>query len=537
MNLLDRVCTGAWAIRPEALEVIIALADRQDVPAGMIRDAMHHRAPRDPAEMQTHAVSASRGTPIEGASVAYRRGSVAVLPITGPIVRYGNLFTSVSGGATSVQAIGLDLNLALADPDVKAIMLHVDSPGGESNGIAELSDMIFAARGRKAIVSYVSDLGASAGYWLASAASEIAIAQTAALGSIGVVAAVQDPEKHDTGEIEFVSSVSPHKRLDPRTKVGKAQIQALVDTLGDIFVGAVARNRGVTAETVTNDFGQGGLLVGQDAVRAGLADRLGSFEGVLADLAGSPTADVTQPPAHRPAAASTPPVVAIAATTEPVQEPEMGLRERILELAASLDPVNGSADLEASIVSQNLHATTGGTSQTPPPPTVTTHGTSPTTPPPAQPDVNADALRVRLAAAEAENQRLRLHGITDAATRYAQDMLREGRAMPSEEDAITGLYIRAALDDMYTPVSEGPSRVALVQASYAARQARTQLLAELTDDAVLRALHDRATAPRRSADGEPPSDDRTRQLLEMTPLGRRHLDQVNGHAINGQGGR
>jgi ClpP class serine protease len=167
---------------------------------------------------------------------------------------------------------------------VKGIILAIDSPGGEVNGTSEFAQMVYDARGKKPIVAYVSDLGCSAAYWIASAADEIVVADTARVGSIGVISAVPDPNAASAREIQFVSSQSPMKRPDPTTKDGKAEIQRTVDALGEIFVGTVARNRGVSADTVLSDFGRGGVYVGQAAVDAGLADGVGSYESVLADM-------------------------------------------------------------------------------------------------------------------------------------------------------------------------------------------------------------------------------------------------------------
>jgi ClpP class serine protease len=144
--------------------------------------------------------------------------------------------------------------------------------------VAEVAAMIRAGTARKPIVAYVRDLGASAAYWLASAADEVAVASTALVGSIGVIGTVADPTKQSSRSIEFVSSQSPHKRPDPTTQAGGARIQARVDDLAAIFIADVARYRGVTPETVAADFGQGDVLIGQAAVDAGLADRVGSFE-------------------------------------------------------------------------------------------------------------------------------------------------------------------------------------------------------------------------------------------------------------------
>lgn len=200
------------------------------------------------------------------------------------------------------------------------------------------------------------------------------------------------------------------------------------------------------------------------------------------------------------------------------------MRERFMAWLDGLDAPNASADQEAQIVSEHLTDEKRVVNTLP--------VASPQPPPPAAQPLRAaddDALRVRLAAVEAENQRLRLTGITETATRYAQDLFRDGRAMPSEQTAITAAYIRAALDDMYTPVSDGPTRVALIQASYAARESRRQILGELVGDDVLTLLHDKARGPKRSAEGDVPTAERTDELLGMTSLGRRTIEARNGN--------
>ena len=83
--------------------------------------------------------------------------------------------------------------------------------------------------------------------------------------------------KHLIKEVKIISSVSPLKNSD-------SELQSLVDSLGQIFVENVAKNRSTTVENVKENFGQGGLFVGKDAVAAGLADRVGTFEDVLASF-------------------------------------------------------------------------------------------------------------------------------------------------------------------------------------------------------------------------------------------------------------
>lgn len=269
MRALDAALSAAWAMEEAALRGLLEIAARENA-------------------VTPEALEAYRAQWLERGEHARVRDGVAILDVRGPLFKRANLFAAMSG-ATSYEILRRDLAAALDDPDVGAILLHVDSPGGEALGTAELAEAIFAARGRKPIVAYIGGLGASAAYWIASAADEVVVDATAIVGSIGVKMAVRDrraaDEKAGVRTIEFVSSQSPAKVDDPATDEGRARIQKTIDALAEVFVGAVARNRGVDRETVLEKFGQGGTEVGQAAVDAGLADRLGSFEAVFGELA------------------------------------------------------------------------------------------------------------------------------------------------------------------------------------------------------------------------------------------------------------
>jgi signal peptide peptidase SppA len=207
-------------------------------------------------------------------------GKIAVVSLIGPVTQYEGICDWMFGGC-SLEAFMADMDAAYWDPEVTGIVMLVDSPGGEVNGIADAADRIRAMAATKPIVAFVAADGCSAAYWLPSAATRIVASQTAFLGSIGVVMTYCDDSKADEMSglryIEFVSSVAPDKRPDLGTDAGKAQIQAVVDQYGEIFVNAVAGFRGVTPEKVKKDFGQGGVLMGATAVEAGLADQIGTL--------------------------------------------------------------------------------------------------------------------------------------------------------------------------------------------------------------------------------------------------------------------
>lgn len=218
------------------------------------------------------------------------RDGVAILNVEGPLFKKANLFVEFCG-ATSYEILRRDLQVALDDPSISAILLNVDSPGGEANGCDELAAAIYDARGKKPITAYVSGMAASGGYWIASAADRVVISELAVLGSIGVVLGVEDrssaDERRGVRKVEIVSSQSPGKRPDVNTEEGRTQIQTMVDDLAEVFVSAVAKHRGVSSEDVISKFGAGGVKVGAKAVASGMADEVGQFEAVLASLSPS----------------------------------------------------------------------------------------------------------------------------------------------------------------------------------------------------------------------------------------------------------
>jgi ClpP class serine protease len=203
-------------------------------------------------------------------------------------------FTQISG-AVSTEVLATDIQAAIDNPAVRAIVLDVDSPGGAAAGINELANVIFESRGKKPIVARVGGTGASAAYWLGAAADRLYVDATGLVGSIGVVATFLDSSKRDEAsgvrQVEIVSSQSPDKRLDVVTEDGRAKVQATVDSLAQVFIDRVATFRGVTSRHVIENFGRGGLVVGAAAVAAGMADALGSLESVIASSASmSPSA-------------------------------------------------------------------------------------------------------------------------------------------------------------------------------------------------------------------------------------------------------
>jgi signal peptide peptidase SppA len=293
-RLLNSALASPWFVKRDWLQEFAGLAEEarlrgDDLTAAELRDRLRSAlATLSPAQEAPEAITFDYGTPLGEGLRATVRDGVAIIPVMGPLYHYASEFDEVCG-CSSYQQIARDTQAALDSAEVGALLFEADSPGGEVAGCGELAQIIYAAREVKPTKSYISDLGCSAGYYLASAAGEVVLARAAITGSIGVVMSFIDTSERDAKSgvrrFEILSSQSPKKRADPGTEDGRAQLQEMLDDLAQVFVEDVARFRGVSVEKVLSDFGQGGVMVGGRAVDAGLADRLGSFENVLAELA------------------------------------------------------------------------------------------------------------------------------------------------------------------------------------------------------------------------------------------------------------
>jgi len=146
-----------WLAEPAALRRIAAQVLRVvGCPTG--RDlATHRRELLDDAK-QTAAKA-----------VRAAKGRIGVIPVYGPVdQRYTSQIEKAGG--TPLEYVSAAFDTLMADPAITAIVLDVDSPGGSSYGVEELSDKIFAGRGAKKIYAVANSMACSAAYWIASAA-------------------------------------------------------------------------------------------------------------------------------------------------------------------------------------------------------------------------------------------------------------------------------------------------------------------------------------------------------------------------------
>lgn len=222
-------------------------------------------------------------------SAARNPGSIAVLPLFGVVSQRMNLMTDTSGG-TSTEAFGAGFRQAVSDPNVKAIVLDVDSPGGGVFGVDELSREIYESRKQKKVVAVANSLAASAAYWIGSAADEFVVTPGGEVGSIGVFAAHTDFSQYEEkmGVKTTLISAGKYKvegnELEPLSDEARTAIQSRVDEYYGMFVKALARNRGVSQQEVRNGYGEGRVVGAQAALKLGMVDRIATLDETLERL-------------------------------------------------------------------------------------------------------------------------------------------------------------------------------------------------------------------------------------------------------------
>ena len=212
--------------------------------------------------------------------VDYREDGIAVIHVDGALA-HRNTIESYWYDQDTYESISDAFDEALNDLGVKGIVFELNSPGGVVNGVSDLAAKIAAHRGEKpyGIVAHSSGEMCSAAYWIGSACEQIYASDNASLGSIGVLCVFRKSEGENLTVIR--STLSPNKAPTPDTAAGRSQIEKELDSLAKVFISTVAQNRGVDVETVMNNFGQGDVFVGADAVTAGLADQVMTLDEVF----------------------------------------------------------------------------------------------------------------------------------------------------------------------------------------------------------------------------------------------------------------
>jgi signal peptide peptidase SppA len=200
---------------------------------------------------------------------------VTIIRVQGTLVNKLGCLQPYSG-MSGYDGIRANLMAALSDDAVRGIMFDIDSPGGEVSGCFDLADTIYQARGIKPMWSVLNDAAYSAAYAIASATDRITVPRTGGTGSVGVICMHCDMSKAIERAgiavtlIQYGARKSDGTETAPLSDTALARFQADVDTMGDLFVETVARNRGLAASKVRET--EAGTYLGARGVGVGFAN-------------------------------------------------------------------------------------------------------------------------------------------------------------------------------------------------------------------------------------------------------------------------
>ncbi|MBC8722125.1 S49 family peptidase [Paraburkholderia sp. 31.1] len=276
-HLATRLFNVPLAIAPGKIEIIMAaLADRFGLA----------RLLRPNGQLLAFDGDYEAGEPADDRAYEVIQG-IAVIPVQGTLVQKLGTLHPYSG-MTGYDGIRANLATALADDSVRAIVLDIDSPGGEVAGCFDLTDAIYGARGIKPLYAILTECAFSAAYALASACDRVIVPRTGGTGSVGVIVAHVDFSKALTDAGLTVTLITYGERkadgseYRPLSDEAYARIKADVDSVGELFVATVARNRGLTVAQVRDT--QAATFLGAGSVDTGFADAVMSPDAAFLAL-------------------------------------------------------------------------------------------------------------------------------------------------------------------------------------------------------------------------------------------------------------
>jgi protease IV len=202
------------------------------------------------------------------------------------ITMRGVISSSLPGnvGDSMVDDMRLALEQARDDDNIRAVVLEIDSPGGEVTASDVIYNAVVKTRSRKPVVVYMDSLAASGGYYVACGGKYLMANETTITGSIGVIIQTLNYEQlfNKIGLSSIVFKSGKFKDMlngaRPITPEEREYVQSFVMSTYDKFLGIVAKERNLPADTLRNTIADGRILSGRDAQTNKLIDGLGQIE-------------------------------------------------------------------------------------------------------------------------------------------------------------------------------------------------------------------------------------------------------------------
>jgi len=237
--------------------------------------------------------------------ILLQRGARATTDKIAVITMRGLISSSLPGTVTDsmVDDMRAALQQARDDSRVKAIVLEIDSPGGEVTASDAIYSALVKVRARKPVVVYMDSLAASGGYYVSCGGKFLMASDTTITGSIGVIIQTLNYEQlfNKVGLASVVFKSGKFKDMlngaRPITPEERELVQSFIMKTYDKFLGIVAKERNLPADLLRNTIADGRILSGKDAFEHKLIDGLGELEdafGKAKELGNAPDAKVVK---------------------------------------------------------------------------------------------------------------------------------------------------------------------------------------------------------------------------------------------------
>jgi protease IV len=222
--------------------------------------------------------------------ILLQRGTRGTTDEIAVITMRGLISSSLPGSVTDsmVDDMRVALQQARDDDRVKAIVLEIDSPGGEVTASDAIYSALVKARAKKPVVIYMDSLAASGGYYVSCGGKFLMASETTITGSIGVIIQTLNYEQlfNKVGLASVVFKSGRFKDMlngaRPITPEERELVQSFIMKTYDKFLGIVAKERNLPADLLRNTIADGRILSGKDAFDSKLIDGLGEFEDAFA---------------------------------------------------------------------------------------------------------------------------------------------------------------------------------------------------------------------------------------------------------------
>lgn len=276
---MSAILRHQWLISPvyaqQHLGLAIRLANGEHVDFGMEKDESTEpvllMAAGGPMCAAVYGVRPSTNL------AQFQPGTIAQVDIIGPVLKYGD---ECSWGLTDQAAL---INKLAQNGNIAAIILNVDSPGGQASGTQQMADAILDAKKMKPVVGFIDDgMAASAAMWFISACTEIYVTKkTDEVGSIGVYMTLADWYAHAASKGLPVRDIYAPQSTDKNASYREAlagndePLKAELADLADAFINAIKTNR--AGKLTSDEWASGAMFNAKKAIKIGLIDGIKSY--------------------------------------------------------------------------------------------------------------------------------------------------------------------------------------------------------------------------------------------------------------------